>query len=125
MVPDFLGASMQTHMTEKVAAQFKKLLLARRMELSRQSTPSREEKREADRDDLTEADSTAVPDTEFPQSAEVRGMLIAMDAALARIAGGTFGECMACGQEIGTKRLVAFPWTRYCLACEHNLQKPH
>lgn len=112
-------------MTEKVAAQFKKLLLARRLELNRKLVHTREKARAGQA--LGDPD-TADPalDPEFSQqSTQVREMLMAMDAALARIAGGTFGECMTCGEEIGSKRLVAFPWTRYCLACQNTVEKRH
>ena len=110
-------------MTEKVAAQFKKLLLARRLELTRKLVHSRDEAHGGER---VEEQSPGDPDPAVPslnpefslQSPQVQEMLMAMDAALARIAGGTFGECMTCGEEIGSKRLVAFPWTRYCLACQ-------
>ena len=112
-------------MTEKVAAQFKKLLLARRLELTRKLVHTRDEARGGERveeQSLGEPDpADAIPslDPEFSlQRTQVQEMLMAMDAALARIAGGTFGECMTCGEEIGSKRLVAFPWTRYCLACQ-------
>ncbi len=110
-------------MTEKVAAQFKKLLLARRFELSRKLVHSPDEAGAGqvlnDPDQGNPAGSIASLDPESSrQSTQVQEMLMAMDAALARIAGGTFGECMTCGEEIGTKRLVAFPWTRYCLACQ-------
>jgi DnaK suppressor protein len=119
-------------MTEKVAAQFKKLLLARRLELSRKLVPTGDEARagqpldEHNQGDPDPADSIPFLDPELShQSTQVRGMLMAMDAALARIAGGTFGECMTCGEEIGSKRLVAFPWTRYCLACQDTVKKRH
>jgi DnaK suppressor protein len=108
-------------MTEKVAAQFKKLLLARRLELSRKLVHTREETQAGPAlADPDSANSTHCADPEFSQqSMQVRELLMAMDAALARIASGTFGECMTCGEEIGSKRLVAFPWTSYCLGCQN------
>ena len=39
-----------------------------------------------------------------------------IDAALLRIANGTYGTC-ACGQAIAVKRLQALPATRFCLDC--------
>ncbi|SRR6266513_232444 len=112
-------------MTEKVAAQFKKLLLARRLELSRKLVRPQDEgpagRLPEDPGPRDLADSTPLLDADPSlQSTQVQEILMAMDAALARIAGGTFGECMTCGEEIGTKRLVAFPWTRYCLACQDS-----
>jgi DnaK suppressor protein len=37
--------------------------------------------------------------------------------ALERIDGGTYGRCVRCASEIGPKRLLALPWTRFCIQC--------
>ena len=39
-------------------------------------------------------------------------------SALTRIAGGTFGVCLHCEEEINVKRLAAVPWTAYCIQCQ-------
>jgi len=41
-----------------------------------------------------------------------------IDRALARCAGGTYGICEACGDEIAPLRLKAIPWARYCVICQ-------
>ena len=52
-------------------------------------------------------------------AASVRSrMLQQIDYALERVAGGTYGECQACGEEISPNRLKAIPWAEYCLSCE-------
>lgn len=38
-----------------------------------------------------------------------------VDAALARIANGTYGTCAACGEAIAEGRLEARPWTPFCI----------
>lgn len=38
-------------------------------------------------------------------------------AALARIAEGSYGECVRCGAEIPQARLDALPWTPLCREC--------
>lgn len=43
--------------------------------------------------------------------------LVAIEAALARIAKGTFGICARCGQPISEKRLDAVPHTPLCQTC--------
>lgn len=43
--------------------------------------------------------------------------LKAIDAALARIAKGTFGTCTKCGAEIAPDRLAAVPHTPFCQEC--------
>lgn len=46
-----------------------------------------------------------------------RRELLEIEAALGRIAAGTFGLCESCGGAIGTQRLAALPETRFCIAC--------
>ena len=43
-------------------------------------------------------------------------------AALARIDAGRYGECEACGVEIGLARLQARPEARLCLACQDAVE---
>ena len=40
-----------------------------------------------------------------------------IDAALARIADGTYGTCVKCGGEISAERLAVLPDTPFCKAC--------
>ncbi|HVO22944.1 MAG TPA: TraR/DksA C4-type zinc finger protein [Candidatus Margulisiibacteriota bacterium] len=42
-----------------------------------------------------------------------------IDAALQRIAAGTYGTCSVCGRAIPAKRLQALPATPFCLECAH------
>jgi len=44
--------------------------------------------------------------------------LAEVEAALARLADGTYGECMDCGQAIPGPRLTAYPTARRCVACQ-------
>jgi sigma-B regulation protein RsbU (phosphoserine phosphatase) len=48
-------------------------------------------------------------------AAEVRRLLLDVDAALRRMDEGTFGLCEACADPIEPDRLVADPLTRFCL----------
>ncbi len=48
---------------------------------------------------------------------EIAHELGEIDAALARIAQGTFGICELCGGAIGRDRLRALPEVRRCLRC--------
>ncbi len=43
--------------------------------------------------------------------------LAEIDAALHRVAGGSFGRCEACGRPIGEGRLGARPTARLCIRC--------
>jgi RNA polymerase-binding transcription factor DksA len=130
-------------MNEKNAAQFKKLLLARRAELARGLGQPRAAKpipadsfpaddfppsenplvaNEPKADESLLAPAAPAP-AEIPANAPARALLHAFDAALARIEAGTYGACTACGAEIGTRRLVAFPWATLCLPCQARQEK--
>jgi len=44
--------------------------------------------------------------------------LAQVDAALARLADGTFGRCVRCGRDIAAARLEALPWAAHCIGCQ-------
>ena len=46
-----------------------------------------------------------------------------IDAALGRIADGTYGECAQCGSDIGAARLEAQPTARHCIGCQERLEQ--
>ena len=41
-----------------------------------------------------------------------------VEAALARLADGTFGTCTRCGRPIAPERLEALPWAALCIDCQ-------
>ena len=46
------------------------------------------------------------------------GLLRKVKAALARIEDGSFGTCLHCEEEIGSKRLHAVPFAPFCIRCQ-------
>src|SRR3954451_11625821 len=44
--------------------------------------------------------------------------LALVDAALARLDDGSFGQCVRCGEPIATGRLEALPWAPRCIDCQ-------
>jgi len=57
-------------------------------------------------------------------TAELRSqMLKEVESALKRVAGGTYGLCEGCGEDITPNRLKAIPWARYCLTCQELRSK--
>ena len=48
---------------------------------------------------------------------QARQRLAEVDAALARVAAGTYGTCQRCGTAIPEERLEARPTAAYCVAC--------
>jgi len=53
--------------------------------------------------------------------AEVREV----EAALARISSGQYGDCMDCDGEIESDRLQAYPTARRCWDCQSKYEKSH
>lgn len=51
---------------------------------------------------------------------ELKDKRSSIDAALDRIAKGTYGFCTNCGQMIDTDRLAVLPTATLCLACERR-----
>ena len=45
-----------------------------------------------------------------------------IEDALARLAGGTYGRCQACGVAISPARLWAMPTARHCVECQRKLE---
>lgn len=48
---------------------------------------------------------------------ETRASIAEIEAALDRIAAGTYGQCVACGDPIGKQRLAAIPEATRCVDC--------
>ena len=48
---------------------------------------------------------------------QAREHLAEVDAALARLADGSYGRCESCGHPIGEARLEARPTARLCIEC--------
>jgi len=61
--------------------------------------------------------ATATFDRELDEGLEegARQTLGEIDAALRRIADGTYGTCQMCGRSIGEDRLRALPWASLCI----------
>ena len=64
-------------------------------------------------------------DLEFALGERELEELGALDAALQRIAAGTYGECTDCGVEIPAARLQATPEAPRCIACQEQVEKHH
>ncbi len=64
--------------------------------------------------------ATATLDREIDYTLEENSehVLSAIDAALSRIEGGSFGVCTSCGKPIAEERLAALPWATTCIDCK-------
>jgi len=79
------------------------------------------------RDDITiQKSADAIDEVQLAADRELairnldRGssLLRNVQAALARIANGSYGNCVHCDEEINLKRLNAVPWAPFCIRCQ-------
>ena len=62
--------------------------------------------------------TTSVPDAVAVSRAATLGRTVEeIDAALARIAAGSYGTCLRCGEAIPVPRLEVRPFASSCVAC--------
>lgn len=54
---------------------------------------------------------------------ELNARVTALDDALMRVGGGTYGYCVRCGAMIDTDRLAIVPTAMLCLECERKKKK--
>jgi DnaK suppressor protein len=47
-----------------------------------------------------------------------------INEALGKIEKGIYGKCECCGKEIDIKRLKSIPWSRYCIQCQEEAERP-
>jgi DnaK suppressor protein len=79
------------------------------------------EKIPSDAGDRSEADLET--DTTISMAQRHAAELQEIDAALARIADGSYGVCEECDRNIGAPRLEAQPTARRCIACQEQLEQ--
>ena len=59
----------------------------------------------------------------FSLSDTERNLLMQIDEAFNRMREGAYGVCTNCGVEVGEKRLLAVPWTPFCIDCQELQEK--
>ena len=92
--------------TAASADRFRTLLDAQRADCVRQ------------REEALAECATSVPDPVAQRrSADLQRTIEEIDAALARIEGGTYGRCTGCDASIPEERLELRPFARTCVAC--------
>jgi DnaK suppressor protein len=73
----------------------------------------------ADEDGFGEGDTLSVErDRLTVVAAEAQARVVEIDAALARVDAGTYGNCESCGKPIPHARLEALPEATLCVACK-------
>jgi DnaK suppressor protein len=69
--------------------------------------------------------SNLIVDTHLAEIDRDAGELQRIDGALRRIAEGSFGQCVNCGQDIPKQRLLAEPTASRCVRCQELYEKTH
>lgn len=77
---------------------------------------------ESPKDSADQSVSNLSTESLFERSSQRRTTLRLIEAALRRIAEGSFGVCVTCGEKIKERRLEALPWTQFCLQCQEVIE---
>jgi len=114
-------------MDKKKAETYRKRLLAKQEELLRLVSKSEQDGRQADEEATQDiADKAANSYTKeflFHQSDDNRRLLQLVNEALERLKNGSYGQCVACREEVQQKRLDAVPWARHCIECQEKQEQ--
>lgn len=62
-------------------------------------------------------------DLGFIARERLAGRVARLNAALARLADGTYGLCVVCGEEVAPARLRAIPEVETCRDCQEKLER--
>lgn len=68
----------------------------------------------------TQATRTAQHEVRDAEARRDHDELVAVRTALQRLADGSYGDCISCGEDIGLARLQAFPPALRCLPCQNK-----
>lgn len=114
--------------------EFRKLLEDERVRLTdlhhRQRADMEEEARDVSENELSSADfnepgdigaALADRDRDKAQDVEVNAQIREIDAALERIANGTYGICIVTGKPIPVERLRDLPWASMTVEAAENM----
>lgn len=119
---------METFKSE-MAARFRDDLLARAKQLGEilhhEADAAQAESTHEVGDFKDAAAEESIASVDFAQAAHAAQELAQVQAALRRIADGTYGECLDCGDPIDLRRLVALPATPYCAPCQSVHEREH
>jgi RNA polymerase-binding protein DksA len=116
-------------MSENPFAEFSALLQAQREQLlgevREKIAASGEGLGFANQSKITDDDAMADSAAEMDVAMVIRESreLQDIEAALARIADGSYGVCSDCGGDIGRARLKAYPTAKRCLPCQEDNER--
>lgn len=114
-------------MPKKETEKYRRLLSEKKNSLSADLAKTRDAEEETTEESTQDIADKAVSSytREFLYSlSDTDGnTLVQIDQALARTDEGTYGLCVNCGVPMAEKRLIAVPWTPYCIECQELSEK--
>jgi len=112
-------------MTKKQLQHYKDLLLSEREDVLTDIADGDESAKSLLEDEMhnvndfvDEASSKITQNILAVMSKNNKQKILAIEAALRRIAEGSFGVCVSCGKKIEDERLDSLPWTTLCIGCK-------
>ncbi len=106
-------------MDKKKTEQFRELLLKYRQQILNVGLLNKSEDLHVSEEDLSDETDLASSLIQQQLNCTIRdreySKLRRIDAALEKIADGTYGHCEECEEEIGMKRLENQPWSELCI----------
>ena len=105
-----------------------KELLERRDELVKQEAHFAEDA-QVDPTDLAHGDALDITEqaTEQERAIAMRHRtameIRAINEALEKMHSGSYGICESCEEQIGSKRLAARPFVKYCIECQEDMER--
>jgi DnaK suppressor protein len=117
------GSELSEKQIAEFQARLERWLVELRVAAGQVTREGRELVDESALDVADRAVTSAAKEFLFRQAHERHCLLQMAEAALDRIRDGSFGQCLACGGLIGTKRLEAVPWTELCVACQEKRER--
>jgi DnaK suppressor protein len=107
--------------------RFKKLLTEQREQIVGNTKRALSGDIHVDPDDFPDEMDIASSEVSLQFAGRLRereqGLLSKIDAALAKIETGEYGECIVCGEQIGVARLKARPVAELCIECKSEQEK--
>lgn len=116
-------------MNKKEMASFKKILIQKRTELLNKVNSANREIGEdygvkSTGDEIDTASHNSEKEMFFELAANDKITLEAINDAISKIENGVYGKCECCDCEIPVERLKAIPWSRYCIKCQSEAERP-
>lgn len=126
-------ASIKTRLSKKELEQYRLLLLSRRADILGLVNGMEQEALRSEGGNLSHmpihmadiGSDTADQDFALNLAEKERKTITEIDAALQRIADGTYGVCQATGKPIPKARLDAKPWAKYTIEAARMVESGH